>query len=1352
MNESSDDSRIDDYLDALEEAWDRGQKLQPADVCKDAELLPELEEKFSKLFSINRLMQVGSGSNEALAEPEDNSREQRIGPYQLLDPIGQGGMGTVWLAQQFEPIRRQVALKLITNAQPDQKVIARFEAERQTLASMDHPNIAKVLDAGETESGAPYFVMEFVEGVPINRFCDERRLRIEQRLELFLQICEAIQHAHTKGIIHRDIKPNNVLVAEYDNRPVVKVIDFGIAKALETDPADKTLFTDFGQVLGTYLYMSPEQAKVSTVALDTRTDIFSLGVLLHELLTGETPISAETLSEAALLELLSLISSQEPSRPSEKIGTTTDHSVIDCRSMNRDQLVSIMRGDIDAILMKATSNEPERRYRTADAFAEDLRRFLNSDPVEAREPTVIYRLAKFYRKNRGLVAALSTIVLLLIGGIAGTSIGLFKARIQQRRADEKANKAILAEELAKSNAEMARKAENATRFQLANARFKANRAAEAVELLEQIPETYRDNFEWPYCRQRFQGSYMTLYGHRWVIVGLDFSHDGSKIATCTYSEIKIWDAKTGEELATIPKRTSGISSVQFSPDGTTVASGHSDGSVNLWDSRSGQNRSQLIYSREDRTGGSLTIAFSPDGSKIASGELDGFITVWNIMRNEQPQVWKAHAGAVYSARFNSDGTRLVSGGSDRFVKTWDVETGEMAFGFKGHDDEVVSVDFSSDNRLIASASFDETVKVWDAQNGDERKTFSGYKFGARSVRFSPDGEQIVVACQDKTIKIWKLNSAAAPTVLAGHTEPLLCVDFSPDGKRIASAGWDCLVKVWDIRNSDPQTVLRGHRGAVNQVDVCRDGRRIASAGKDKSVRIWDTGLDEKPITALGHQDEVLAVSFSPDGTLIASGSQDQTVKIWNADAGKELFTLEGHNAGVNNVSFGPKGKLLATGGRDHQIKIWNLQSRKIQRTIQTKSWINGLCFHPDGDQIAANDGERKIQVWNIETGKIELEFEGEATAPYDLSYSPDGTRLIACCRRDFVSVWDARTGRFVRELNGHERQVYAARFSTDGQRIASVGSDRLLKFWDASNGEEKLSLTGHQGDVLSVAVQSPSKNLRRMVTGGSDGTVRIWNSHSVIETRILYGHSGLVRDVCFSPDGLWIASAGFDREVIIWQRSSGDIIHRLKDHQDVVLSVDICPENRRVVSSDGNGQVIIHELVSGEQLLTVHSPIENLLRVRFDSTGSEIHGEGENGELVSWNAKTGHSLKINEWRSRIGRNLSPDGRWLVVSSGAVPILVDREFSNLPFVNAMRSSLATIDPGWHAEKAASAARNENWLSASIHHGWVLASTDDKPSQEKTFLSCYQQLRKSNPGQAVELWLPSELRRRLQHYLD
>jgi serine/threonine protein kinase/Flp pilus assembly protein TadD len=432
-----DQRRIDSIFLAAAEKATAAERAAYLDVACASD--PELRERVERLLAaqsrVSRFLEtpapalIGTLAEPSVTEPPGTV----VGPYRLLEQIGEGGMGTVWMAEQTEPIQRRVAVKVVKEGMDTREVLARFEAERQALALMEHPNIARILDAGKTPSGRPYFVMELVEGQPITRYCDGIRLGVRERLELFGDVCRAVQHAHQKGIIHRDLKPSNVLVAPYDGKPVVKVIDFGVAKATGQRLTDKLLFTGFGALVGTPEYMSPEQAEVNNQDIDTRSDVYSLGVLLYELLTGTTPLGRKRLKQAALLEVLRLIREEEPPRPSVRLSTTDDRpSVAANRGLEPKRLSGVVRGELDWIAMRALEKDRGRRYQSAGGLAADVQRYLADEPVEACPPSAAYRLGKFARRNKGRLAA-AALVLFVLASLGGVAAWTARERADRRQ-------------------------------------------------------------------------------------------------------------------------------------------------------------------------------------------------------------------------------------------------------------------------------------------------------------------------------------------------------------------------------------------------------------------------------------------------------------------------------------------------------------------------------------------------------------------------------------------------------------------------------------------------------------------------------------------------------------------------------------------------------------------------------------------------------------------------------------------------------------------------------------------------------------------------------------------------------
>jgi serine/threonine protein kinase len=421
-------------------------------------------------------------------QPVSERPGSKVGPYKLMEQIGEGGFGLVFVAEQQHPVRRKVALKIIKPGMDSKQVIARFEAERQALALMDHPNIARVLDAGATESARPYFVMELVRGIPITAYCDQNHLTPPERLELFVSICHAIQHAHQKGVIHRDIKPSNVLVTSHDGKPAAKVIDFGVAKAIHQPLTERTLYTNFAQMIGTPLYMSPEQAEMSGLDIDTRSDVYSLGVLLYELLTGSTPLARKRVATAAYDEIRRLIREEEPPKPSTRLSSSDSlASIAAQRHLEPAKLSKLVRGDLDWITMKALEKDRTRRYETVNALARDIQRYLANEMVEASPPSTVYRLRKLASNHKVALATAAAIAVSLVAGVVGTTLGLIRAEQQRQIAQAAAAEARAARDSEAEQRRLAQEMDNIDRMKkLAMQYVDAQKWDLAVPLYEEL--------------------------------------------------------------------------------------------------------------------------------------------------------------------------------------------------------------------------------------------------------------------------------------------------------------------------------------------------------------------------------------------------------------------------------------------------------------------------------------------------------------------------------------------------------------------------------------------------------------------------------------------------------------------------------------------------------------------------------------------------------------------------------------------------------------------------------------------------------------------------------------------------
>ncbi len=1074
-----------------------------------------------------------------------------IGPYKLMEQIGEGGMGLVFVAEQQEPVRRKVALKVIKPGMDTRDVIARFEAERQALAIMDHPNIARVLDAGATESGRPYFVMELVKGVPITDYCDQHQLTPGERLELFVSVCQAVQHAHTKGIIHRDLKPSNILIAPHDGKPVVKVIDFGVAKAIGQPLTDKTIYTCLTQMIGTPLYMSPEQAEINALDVDTRSDIYALGVLLYELLTGTTPFDSDRLKKAAFDEIRRIIREEDPPRPSTRLSTLGEamSGVSTKRKTEAGKLSALVSGELDWIVMRCLEKDRARRYETANGLARDVERYLHDEPVEACPPTAGYRLRKFARKHRNLLTTAAAFAALLL-------LGVVVSTWQAVRATEAEGEALIQEHQARANAAQAEKKEQeadqqrdeaqkerdeaqrqrdeaqrqrdeakalndklqATEARLRRALYVAeiNRAQHALEvggigrareLLEQQRpkkgESDLRHFEWHYLYRLSHADLLTLKGHTDMVFSVAYSPDGKHLASASRDRTaKVWDTETGKEVFSLPHDQT-VNWVAYSPDGKHLATRSAGGTVRIWDVRPRKEVRTL-----PNTEG---LAFSPDGKTLASGSSDNTIKLWDAASGQERATLKGHTGAVSSLAFSPDGKTLASASRDKTIKLWDVATGQGRATLKG----TGPMAFSPDGKTLRSASPDGTIKVWDAEKGNELRTLKGATgtapHGELALTLDPNGKRLASIDSDRTVRVWDAETGEELARIKGHSGAIEGLAFSPDGERLASASRDSTVQVWDARTDLRPLTLKGE--GFSCVAFSPDGKRLVTSERflpgapaPGHVKVWDAQTGKELITLKGLTGPSSTVAFSPDGKRVAADGLGE-VKVWDAQTGKEILSLKGHGVGL---AFSPDGKRLARmtfvlprgpGGQGQvEAKVYDAVTGNVLVSFHGPARFSQLAFSPDGKRLTGVSTDNTVKVWDAESGKELLSIKSRGMR---VAFSPDGKSLAGGLRNE-VKVWDGQMGKELLTCKGHTDRVTSMAFGPDGKRLASASSDNTVKVWDAQTGEELLTLKHTGKDVLddrfaSTVIFSPDGH--RLASTSAGGQVTIWDATPLLEKR-----------------------------------------------------------------------------------------------------------------------------------------------------------------------------------------------------------------------------------------------------------
>jgi WD40 repeat protein/serine/threonine protein kinase/tetratricopeptide (TPR) repeat protein len=1039
-----------------------------------------------------------------------------IGRYELLELLGEGGMGLVYLAEQKEPVRRKVAFKIIKPGMDSKQVIARFEAERQALAVLDHPNIAHVFDAGCTETGRPYFVMEHVKGLSITRYCDEHKLTIEQRLRLFERVCEGVQHAHQKGIIHRDLKPSNILVTMQGDKPVPKIIDFGIAKAITQPLSGATILTYQGQLLGTPEYMSPEQVDFATQDIDTRSDIYSLGLVLYELLAGVLPFESKSFAKAGLAEIQQTIREQEPASPSIRL-TSLGEKAKAIAASRGTQVVPLARRlhrELEWIPLKAMRKDRCRRYRSASEMADDIHNYLTGRPLLAGPETALYRVQKFIRKHAGSVATVALVATAVVLGLVISTVMYFEAEnareketAARARAEQAERTAQQQRDLAERRAEEYRRAVYVTNLSMAKDALKEGDLERARKSLESCPEDLR-RWEWSYLWYVCDQLKGPLVGHDDRINSIAVSPDGRYLVSGSDDEtVRIWDLATGGEAKVLGRHEGRVYSVAYSPDGTRVASHGEDEVVKIWDV---QSHSEVMTLRHHADYISR-VSFSPDGKLIASGSYDGTVKLWDAITGQEQKALRGPDTWLYATAFSPDGRYVAAAATDDTIRIWDVAAGAESMVLRGDEFAVMAISFSPDGTRLASGSFDGTVRLWNTNTGDELRAWRGHTgtvnltvsavtsipFVVTSIAFAADGRRLVAGYQDGTMKVLDAGAGTEIATLGGHSAAVRSVVWRRDDQ-IVSAGDDGAIKIWDSVVSRKFFALPRQTSEVLATAASPDGTRVASF-RHLAIELWDVASGKEIGTLCPLHEYASCLAFSPDGRRIASGGSDDNVVIWDAIAGGRIMTLMGHAADISSVAFSPDGKRLASGSADNEIRIWDvitgtqvaILSGPIDSLIRHRYRpVTRIVFSPDGRRVVSAGADGTIRVWDTATTQQVITMRGHTSVILGLAMSPDGKWIASCGYDHTIRFWDASTGTESKVLRGQDGRVWSVAFSPDGERIVSTSDFGGVTVWEFPSGNELIRLEGPASKFTSAAFSSDGKTI---YAGGPDGIV-LWES------------------------------------------------------------------------------------------------------------------------------------------------------------------------------------------------------------------------------------------------------------------
>jgi len=1059
------------------------------------------------------LRHPAASAPDPVPEPGD-----QIGPYRIVCPLGEGGMGMVYLAEQEQPIVRQVALKVIKLGMDTRAVLSRFQSEQQALALMDHPNIAQVYEAGSSEQGRPYFAMEYVPGVPITEYCDRQRLDTRRRLELFVQVANAVQHAHQKGVIHRDLKPSNVLVMERDGEAVPKIIDFGLAKATEKHLAEETVFTEAGVLIGTPEYMSPEQAGGAR-DIDTRTDIYTLGVLLYEMLVGAVPFDSKALRAAGYEEIRRIIREEDPPAPTTRLlGLGAKASeVASRRATDAGSLQKQVHGDLEWITMRALEKECARRYPSASEMAADIERHLRHEPVTAGPTAAAYRLRKFVSRHWSVVGACAAAAVFLLAGAAVSTALYLKSERSRAVAERESYVANL----------------NAAELDL-----RAPDPDEARWRLALIPERQR-GWEWRHLFYRSDASLAVFRPSRHTppVVHFAFSRDHSRVLWITPSALETADSQSYRHLSS--DADFGPNILALNNEGTRIAAMPRGRPFQVHETAS---RRVLL----EVAAGAVPVvsaAFSPDSERIALGFSDGRLCEIDIPSGKRIFEIQGHDTAVAAIQFSPDGHRLMtaSGGRPHWsAKVWDASNGKPKV-LLGDIDQNFLPAFSSDGKSVAAGVGRTIVRMWDSETGAVLRdvSFPAASGAIQSIAFSPDGRLIagvssrgelyvhgeiegpfgvvprggVIDEQGGEVEVRGMGRLRSAVLTASSSDALNSVAFSPDGKRIYTGSNSGVVRVWDAATLGG-TLLKVSTLALFGFVPHPDGRRIFAALGGR-IEVWDAD-DGSLLSAWRAKDTLLfEVAISSDGKRIMSVGEDHRLRIWD-DHGNPVGTLTpGGEEAV--MAFDPRGNRIVTGGADGTVCIWDDVTFRPVLRFHAGNELYAIAFSPDGrrlatlsgDTLPGNHNQTTLRIWNAHNARrdinVVLADRFDTGRPAPVVFSPDGRWLVTGTGAGgALSVWDAHSGKLAARRKEHLNAVNSLAFNPDGTRLISGSEDGTIRVWATDTWEVLVVLRGQGGPIRQAIFTLDGSR----ILAADDGTVRIWDTRSHYRLKDLMDAAG----------------------------------------------------------------------------------------------------------------------------------------------------------------------------------------------------------------------------------------------------
>jgi WD40 repeat protein/serine/threonine protein kinase len=917
---------------------------------------------------------------------------------------------------------------------------------------------------------------------------EARRPFLQNVARIGVEVAEALHYAHSQGVLHRDIKPSNLLL---DNNGTTWITDFGLAKLADGDE-----LTQSGSVVGTLRYMAPERFRG---AVDARSDVYSLGLTLYEVITLRPAFGARDHDS-----LIRQVSQDEPPRL-------------------RALAPSVPR-DLETIIQKAIAREPELRYQSAGALAEDLRRFLEDRPILSRRLTAAERLVKWGRRNplvAGLIAAVLVLgTVLTIGSMVVAARSIAAAEASRRR-------------LVRMNV-----AAGTERVEEGDLLRALPRFGEALRLDQGEPAREEGH------RLRL-GSVLSatpriiqLCPHQGIVTSVGFSRDGARIVTaCSDGKVGIWDLVSSAPVAPIMNHAEWVDHAEFSPDGARVLTACRDGSARLWDSRTGQ----LVVPPLAHANQVPFATFSADGRRVVTASWDGSARVWDTATGQAVTPRLPHPYRLAHAAFSPDGSSVVTACDDGNARIWNAATAELRSPLLKHGRVISQVAFAPDGKRVATAGWDGTARVWDATTARQVTPALKHDLVVYGVCFSPDGSRILTASWDGTARIWDATSGRPLLPPLEHDGIVRTAVFSSDGTRILTGCVDGTARVWDAATGKPALAPLLHNGPVSHAWFAADGRRVVTASEDKMARVWETSEVEPVAPPLQLDGSVVHIAISRDGRRLATAcTGSDSGRVWDPVSGHPVTPPLPHTKSLAHIEFDRDGRHVVTASWDNTARVWNATTgAPVTPPLEHDAPVHHAVFSPDGELVVTSSEDGTARVWSVVTGKAALApLKHDSNVRY-ADFSPDGRWIVTASNDNTAQLWDVHTGGKVGPPLRHRGIVNFAAFSPDGQRIVTSGEDGTARIWNAKTCLRVAPPLDHKGSVVHAAWSADS---RRIVTASTVGTAMIWDAATGARLAPPLAQHGSVFHVSFSPDGRFVTTAGFDGTARVWDAATGDLV------------------------------------------------------------------------------------------------------------------------------------------------------------------------------------------------------------------